>query len=128
MRGIAVVGVEGWLRQELRRRKWKQADLARRMNASTGAVSQWVNGIRVPLPESCERLADVLGADVDYVLALAGHRPTGRDDEADPERAALIASLLRAELTPERAAELRALFAAWARSPVEGCAPPVEQP
>ncbi len=115
-----------WLQRELDRQDWTQADLARRLSTSTGAVSQWVTGTRGPSPESCERLADVLGADLDHVLTLAGHRPAGLESEPDPERAGLIAQLRRAELTPERAAVLRVLFDVWAGYPVEDRAPSSE--
>ncbi len=107
------------MQRELDRREWRQADLARRINASTGAVSQWVTGVRVPSPESCDRLADVLGADLDHVLALAGHRPAALLYEPDAERAAIIAAVRRVDLTPERVAVLRTLLEVWAQHPVE---------
>jgi len=63
-----------WLRQQLKRRDWKQKDLADRAGVSTGAVSEWVNGHRRPEPPSCDRIADALGLPWDVVLAKAGHR------------------------------------------------------
>jgi transcriptional regulator with XRE-family HTH domain len=78
-----------WLRRQLQRRDWSQADLARRMNAATGAVSNWVRGERIPNPQSCERLADVLGEDPDFVLTLAGHRPPDPSDD-DPRIGQLV--------------------------------------
>ncbi len=56
--------ISPWLQRELDRREWTQSDLSRRVGSSTGVVNQWVNGVRVPAPESCKRLADVLGADL----------------------------------------------------------------
>ncbi len=107
-----------WIQLQLDRREWRAADLSRRIGVPNGNISRWVNGRRVPDPASCDLLADVFGADVDYVLMLAGHRPPDFDDGVDPERAGLIASLRRVELTPDRAATLRALFEQWARRPV----------
>lgn len=73
-----------WLRRQLARRDMLQADLARRMNASSGMVSMWARGVRRPSPESCERIADVFGMQWDEVLAVAGHR---QRDEKDPNDA-----------------------------------------
>ncbi len=117
-----------WLQREMARREWNQSDLSRRVGSSTGVVNQWVHGVRVPSPESCERLADALGADLPYLLTLAGHMPPDVTGEPDPERAGLIAQLRRAELTPERIAILRTLFDVWARYLGEDSAPPTKQP
>ncbi len=118
-RGVRMPGIGPWLQRELDRREWRQVDLARRINGSTGMVSQWITGARMPSPESCDRLADVLGADLDHILALAGHRPAALLYEPDAERAAIIAAVRRVDLTPERVAVLRALLDVWARHPVE---------
>lgn len=72
-----------WLRQELARRDMRQADLARKMKTSTGAVSDWVNGKTIPSPASIDLIADVLLVNVDELLTLAGHRPAIAQDELD---------------------------------------------
>ncbi len=64
-----------WLKHQLDRREWSQADLAKRMHVTNGMVSRWVRGERVPSTDSIDRLADVLMVDVDQLLTLAGHRP-----------------------------------------------------
>lgn len=64
-----------WLAQQLAQKNLSQAELARRVKTSTGSVSMWINGQRVPDPSSIDKIADVLFVDVDEVLAIAGHRP-----------------------------------------------------
>lgn len=90
---MGTVAFGSWLAQQLKRHDWTQADLARKSGLSQGRISDWVNGKRLPNPESCDRLADALGADVYYVLRLAGHVPPTISDE-DPDTAALV-SLVR---------------------------------
>lgn len=82
-----------WLGRQLVRREWTQADLARRTGISSGRISEWVRGTRLPNSESAVRLADALHENPDYVLALTGHRPGAFTDD-DPDTAALI-SLIR---------------------------------
>lgn len=64
-----------WLRQQLERRDWQQADLLRSGTFTSADVSRWINGRRRPSPASCQRLADVFRLDVDVVLRAAGHKP-----------------------------------------------------
>jgi transcriptional regulator with XRE-family HTH domain len=75
----------GWLQYQLDRRDWSKADFANRLGVANGDVSRWVNNKRIPSPASCDRIADVLGVDVDVVLVQAGHRPP--DIEVDPDSA-----------------------------------------
>jgi transcriptional regulator with XRE-family HTH domain len=104
-----------WLREQMRRRQWKQADLAREMGVSTGRVSEWVNGKQVPRTDSIDKIADVFGADVDLLLTLAGHRPaTDPIDPNDPiER---ICGMVR-RLKPDagQVETLEVLLATWLR-------------
>lgn len=72
-----------WLQRQIERREWDQARLARETRSSSGAVSMWLTGQRVPSPKSIERIADALDFDPDYVLALAGHRSGVLDGEVD---------------------------------------------
>src|SRR3954447_22795450 len=67
-------GIPGWMRQELKRRDWTAADLARRSGIGTGRISEWMSGHRRPSPASCNVLADAFGVDPDVVLAVAGYR------------------------------------------------------
>lgn len=87
-----------WLRRQLLRRDWTQADLARKSGLSQGRISDWLAGKRRPNPDSCDKLADVFGVDVDTVLSLAGHRP--RDpNHKNRDRDDLMAMLKRVRLT-----------------------------
>ena len=96
-----------WLQSQIDRREWTQSDFARRVGASTGLVSMWLAGKRVPSPASCDRIADVFGLPVDDVLTLAGHRPATEPIRPDDPRAELIGLVKRVRLTPERVWLLR---------------------
>jgi transcriptional regulator with XRE-family HTH domain len=89
-----------WVREELRRREWRQADFARAAGIDVSMVSRWLHGRR-PDPASLERVAAALGVDLDLLLTLAGHRPPApRDDE--PRTAMLVAKVRQIDWTPER--------------------------
>ncbi len=89
-----------WMRDEMRRRAWRQADFARAVEIDVSMVSRWLQGRR-PDPASLERVAGALGVDLDALLTLAGHRPrTPRDD--DPRVATLVAKVRQVTWTPER--------------------------
>jgi len=74
-----------WLQHQLDRREWTKAEFARRLGVANGDVSRWVRDERVPSPASIDRIADVLGVDVDLALTMAGHRPP--DLHVDPDSA-----------------------------------------
>jgi transcriptional regulator with XRE-family HTH domain len=63
-------------------------------------VSRWLHGRR-PDPASLERVAEALGADLDALLTLAGHRPRSPRDD-DPRVASLVAKVRQITWTPER--------------------------
>jgi transcriptional regulator with XRE-family HTH domain len=102
-----------WVRGELRRREWSAADLARRMDVNSGIISNWLRGKRRPSPRSCDLLADVLGADLDYVLALVGHRPATTSAPPPDETAALISMLRRIQPHPDRLKGLDGMLRIW---------------
>lgn len=91
-----------WLAQQLAWREWTQADFVRRTGFSSGIVSQWMNGRKVPSSESVDRIADVLGADLDMVLALAGHRPNVEARDPDDPGEQLAGMVRRVRWTTER--------------------------
>lgn len=103
-----------WLANQMDRREWTQADLARRLSASTGAVSMWLRGERVPSPASCDRIADVFGLPVDDVLTLAGHRPATEPIRPDDPRTEFIGLVKRVRWTPERVAMMRSILTGMA--------------
>jgi transcriptional regulator with XRE-family HTH domain len=102
-----------WVRGELRRREWSAADLARRMDVNSGIISNWLSGKRRPSPRSCDLLADVLGADLDFVLALVGHRPATTSAPPPDETAAVIAMLRRIQPSPDRIKGLDGMLRTW---------------
>lgn len=71
-----------WLQRELDRREMRPADFARLADVNPSLVTRWLHGT-TPSPESCDLIADVLGADLDLVLGLAGHR--ANVDELEPD-------------------------------------------
>jgi transcriptional regulator with XRE-family HTH domain len=89
-----------WMREEMRRREWRQADFARAAGIAVSMVSRWLHGRR-PDPASLERVAEALGADLDALLTLAGHRPRSPRDD-DPRVASLVAKVRQITWTPER--------------------------
>lgn len=91
-----------WLERQLAARDWRQADLARGLGISTGMVSNWLTGQRRVSPYYCERIAALFGADVDYLLALAGHRPMVLSTDPDDPTEQLITKLRRIRLTDDR--------------------------
>lgn len=88
-----------WFRNELRRREWTQAEFARRAKMAPSTVSTWTSGDRIPDPDSCDLIADVLLRDLDEVLEAAGHRPPSYElPPGDPRRTAI--ALIR-QLDPD---------------------------
>lgn len=90
-----------WLTRQLRRREWSGADLSRRMGSGNSTVTMWLNGYRMPSPASAERLADVLGIDLDVVLAQAGHRPLEPDIDPESPEAVLLPLIRRINWTTD---------------------------
>lgn len=82
-----------WFKFELKRREMNQADFARRSGIAPSTVSSWATGDRVPDPESCDLIADVLLVDRDMVLALAGHRTLDEPLKANDPRRDIIAAI-----------------------------------
>lgn len=99
-----------WLQRQLDRRGWRQAELARRIPISSGAVSHWIRNERIPDPESCDRIADVLGVDVDLVLTLAGHRPATEPIDPDDPVTELVSMIRRVQWNTDRLAGVRSIL------------------
>lgn len=99
-----------WLRRQLLRRDWKSAELSRRSGVSSATVSRWVNGLEVPSPESCIRIAEVLNVDSDDVLGLAGHRIPTRPVAPDDPATRLSRLLKRVRWNGDRAKTIEAIL------------------
>jgi transcriptional regulator with XRE-family HTH domain len=89
-----------WILEEMRRREWRQADFARAAGVDVSMVSRWLQG-RGPQHRGMEGGAAALGADLDALLTLAGHRPRSPRDD-DPRVATLVAKVRQVMWTPER--------------------------
>ena len=100
-----------WLDTQLRERGMTQAELARKMETSTGAVSSWIHGKRHPTPASCRGIAGILRLPVDEVLEAAGHRPPNSGEVPPDVRE--VATLMEG-LPDQHRAEIVA-FARWRR-------------
>jgi transcriptional regulator with XRE-family HTH domain len=70
------------LRAEMGARGWNARRLARACRVAPALAYRWVtddDDDRVnPGPASCQKIADGLGVDLDYVLSIAGHRPASK--------------------------------------------------
>lgn len=90
-----------YLKAELRARNWSMTDLARKAGVSKQIVSQWLAEDELeritPGPKSCEKIAEALGADLDYVLELAGHRKP-RLGDLQPDASELFLKATTAEM------------------------------
>lgn len=84
----------------MQRREWTQADFARQTGFTTGTISRWWRGERIPDPASCDLIADVLHIDVEEVLRQAGHLPDIVEDSEVVRE--LIARIRRIRWTPDR--------------------------
>lgn len=101
-----------WLKHQLDRREWTQADFARRVDSSTGLVSMWLAGKRTPGTESCQKIADVLNVDPDDVLTRAGHRPATEPLRPDDPAVEVIELVKRLRGDPDFLAALRPMLEA----------------
>lgn len=96
------------LKDEERRRELNQNEMARLIGVSSSVYSKWVRNERVPDPASCDRIADALHFDRDYVLALAGHRPDLDLAEERPDEVAIRAIIPRLDARGLEAVRLAA--------------------
>lgn len=75
-----------WLNQELKKRGWSQADLARASGKDSAVISNITNGRRGVGVELCRVIAEALKIPPETVLRAAGHLPpvpkkTEREEE-----------------------------------------------
>lgn len=75
-------------------------DFSRASGIPHPTISTWYRGVRLPDPESCDRIAETLHVAVDVVLEKAGHRPVLEPD-TDLVRD-LVALVRQVKWTPER--------------------------
>jgi transcriptional regulator with XRE-family HTH domain len=64
-----------WIYEELDKRDWRPADLARKAGLSTGSLSNILKGNRKAGPEVCRAMAEALGEPPEKLFRLAGLLP-----------------------------------------------------
>jgi transcriptional regulator with XRE-family HTH domain len=64
------------MKRALRARRMSQRAAAMYMGVSYTAVSNWITELRVPDPDSCQKLARWSGYPFEFVMQLAGHLPS----------------------------------------------------
>lgn len=82
--------------------KLTQAEFAKRLGVSFGAIGNWESGARIPRQELLERIADFFNVPMDYLLGREDNKPKltieetwlvqlyRRADETDKEAIQLI--------------------------------------
>lgn len=72
-----------WLEQELKKRRWRQTDLAQEMGMSDSTLSHLFAGNRNPGPDLCNGIARAFGVAPEEVFRMAGLLPPlpEQDDE-----------------------------------------------
>ena len=73
-----------WLDEELARRNWRPADLARAAGISTGSLSQIYTGTRNPGPDIANAIAKGLNLPPDTVFRQGGLLPESPGPTVDP--------------------------------------------
>jgi transcriptional regulator with XRE-family HTH domain len=64
-----------WINQELDKREWSQADLARIAHLSPGGISHILTGTRKPGIDVCEKIAKAFKIPADEVFRIANLLP-----------------------------------------------------
>lgn len=93
-----------WLLNELEKRNWQPADLAKKARISRGSLSNILNNYRKPGPDLCLAIAQALGEPPEKVFRLAGLLPPlpgGEDEQISRE----VMDILR-NMSPENRQDL----------------------
>jgi transcriptional regulator with XRE-family HTH domain len=99
---MATIDFVEWLYEELRKREWKPADLARKAGTSKSVISRVLNRERVPSPETLDIIAHALGLPPETVYRAAGLLPPLTPTMEDTEEVLY----LLAQLPPEERQEI----------------------
>src|SRR5690348_14961258 len=91
-----------WLRGEIDKAGLDTSGLAHRMGVPPATVSRWLNGTRIPQPDSCYLVATALDIDPDVVLFYAGHKRDLARPLPEYERTRAIRTLTRVAETLTR--------------------------
>ena len=102
-----------WLTEEMRLRKWNQAELARRADILPSVISRWMNNDWLPDATSCYRLSKALGVYFNFVLRMAGHDPV-EAPVATSAHERLVGMVKRVDLSdPTRLSTLDGILRMW---------------
>lgn len=83
--------------------------MARLIGVGSTTLNQWTLGRKLPDAESADKVADALGVDRDFVLAMVGIRPV-EDDDA-PEVQEFVATIRRVDWSvPGRVEVMRGIL------------------
>jgi transcriptional regulator with XRE-family HTH domain len=75
-----------WMRDELEKRRWSQAELGRRSDILASVINRWDRGEWAPNANSCLKIANAFGVEPQFVLEMAGHAPRQRTPESGKVR------------------------------------------
>lgn len=95
-----------WLQGHLDRKRWKQADLVHSTGASRTAVSDWINGNKLPDPQSVRKICHALDASVEEAFRVLGWLDT--PTALTPAQADLIETIRRRNISDQTARTLLA--------------------
>jgi transcriptional regulator with XRE-family HTH domain len=95
-----------WLQEELEKRGWTQAELARRAKLTRGGISSLISGRNHPTAQTCVALARALDLPAETVLKAADLLPELPAPENDPTLGQLVDLMRR--MTPEEREEVLA--------------------
>ncbi len=70
-----------WLKKELDKRGWVQAELARRSGVPQGQISNIIRGIRQPGPEPCSAIGQALGVSREEIFQARGWLLNGSETD-----------------------------------------------
>lgn len=75
-----------WILDELRKREWTPATLAKKSGINAGSLSHILNGSRNPGPDSCIAIADAFGVPREEVFRVVGWlKPIPREEKTVKE-------------------------------------------
>lgn len=95
-----------WVLQELDSRGWSQSDLARASGLTRGTISNLLNEVASPNPQTCIQIAKAFELPPEVVLRKAGILPPKTKIDEDVER---LAHRI-AQLPPEDQARVEAII------------------
>jgi ATP-dependent Clp protease ATP-binding subunit ClpA len=101
-----------WTNQQLIRRQWSLADLARESEIRRARLRSWVQGKGRPSSKSCDALAAAVSADPNLVRRLAGHPPAAHRPAVRGGAPAIHALVDQVTWNEERVTRIAALLQA----------------